>query len=842
MSAEATFIWGPPGTGKTDVVARIVEGCHRLGQTVLFLAPTHIAVDQALLRICGLLESEPGFEAGLVQRSGEMAVAALKEKFGDRVDTDLIVARLSAELAERIASMERALKEVCAGVASHREALRLNAELESLRSRLRQAEEQVAVTGETIRVNDAKRYGAKAEIARIGEPSGLMANRKAKQLDGLRLGLQTLEAAWATASAHHQAWKDEAADAQRTISDIELKLPFAAALVKDIEPLAVLLRREEEMKRKLTAWEDERRAVTDSVRSCCRVLGATVAKAVQSRKLMDRVDVVVIDEAGMVDLPSAWLAAGLATRRIVVAGDFRQLPAITKGSGSRRAKPAERSLSAEWTNRDAFHAAGLVDDSGRARLGDARLVVLDTQYRMRPAICGLVNKVAYPDAPLTTGRSDGSGLPRSPLIERAIVLIDTSGRCLDGRDHKSNPVHEAVIHELIRGLQYDGVLPGRKHPRAAESAAARMAIIAPYKNQTRALTSSLKYRFGDEYEDLVDTVHRFQGSERGIVVLDTVAGIGKSIGYFWEHTGLTSTTCRLLNVAVSRARDHLVVVADVDFLSRKLPPGSEVSVMLEHLRGDPGVQHLSVDELVPIRSAADLHGLNADELARPAFFPADEVRRAVEWDIERAERRIDIYCAFLSPVPVRRWAKRLAARVAAGVDVVVYTRTHEGKKELIAQHDVLKEAGCRVETRDRERMHEKVVIIDETVLWHGSLNLLSHTGSTDLMMRITSPESCAQVRRIVEQARKDRPARPWPPRGSDSVDDTASAAATPSGSAPAPGVVVNGRLYLKVPFEEKDVAKRSFGADWDKKLKLWHVDAATAQIDQLRRWLPPGTP
>jgi hypothetical protein len=40
--------------------------------------------------------------------------------------------------------------------------------------------------------------------------------------------------------------------------------------------------------------------------------------------------------------------------------------------------------------------------------------------------------------------------------------------------------------------------------------------------------------------------------------------------------------------------------------------------------------------MVPFLSADDLAGLNEEGLARPAFFPADEVPRAVEWDLEHA--------------------------------------------------------------------------------------------------------------------------------------------------------------------------------------------------------------
>lgn len=68
LACDITFIWGPPGTGKTEVVGRIVEGCVRQGLRVLFLSPTHVAVDQAVERICALLEREDGFELGLLQR------------------------------------------------------------------------------------------------------------------------------------------------------------------------------------------------------------------------------------------------------------------------------------------------------------------------------------------------------------------------------------------------------------------------------------------------------------------------------------------------------------------------------------------------------------------------------------------------------------------------------------------------------------------------------------------------------------------------------------------------------------------------------------------------------
>lgn len=46
----------------------------------------------------------------------------------------------------------------------------------------------------------------------------------------------------------------------------------------------------------------------------------------------------------------------------------------------------------------------------------------------------------------------------------------------------------------------------------------------------------------------------------------------------------------------------------------------------------------------------------------------------------------------------------------------------------------------------------RVLVLDRTVLWHGSLNLLASPGPTDLMMRLTDPAACERVGRVIERA------------------------------------------------------------------------------------------
>lgn len=55
-----TFIWGPPGTGKTTALARIVSEYILKGKRVLMLSYSNVSVDGALLKVAGSLEYEEG--------------------------------------------------------------------------------------------------------------------------------------------------------------------------------------------------------------------------------------------------------------------------------------------------------------------------------------------------------------------------------------------------------------------------------------------------------------------------------------------------------------------------------------------------------------------------------------------------------------------------------------------------------------------------------------------------------------------------------------------------------------------------------------------------------------
>lgn len=78
VSPGGTFIWGPPGTGKTTVISQAVQVALLRGQSVLIASSTSEAVDRALERIAGRAE---GLGPGTIIRhcaSGDKVLGSIR--------------------------------------------------------------------------------------------------------------------------------------------------------------------------------------------------------------------------------------------------------------------------------------------------------------------------------------------------------------------------------------------------------------------------------------------------------------------------------------------------------------------------------------------------------------------------------------------------------------------------------------------------------------------------------------------------------------------------------------------------------------------------------------------
>jgi AAA domain len=113
VGRDTTFIWGPPGTGKTRTIGRIGVELVRRGRSVLLVSHTNAAVDQAILKIADELGDE--LIDGTVLRLGEASDPALRAR--TRLLAETHIDERGAALAserEQLASerMEKAARSI----------------------------------------------------------------------------------------------------------------------------------------------------------------------------------------------------------------------------------------------------------------------------------------------------------------------------------------------------------------------------------------------------------------------------------------------------------------------------------------------------------------------------------------------------------------------------------------------------------------------------------------------------------------------------------------------------------------------------------------------------------
>jgi hypothetical protein len=282
-------------------------------------------------------------------------------------------------------------------------------------------------------------------------------------------------------------------------------------------------------------------------------------------------DLVIIDEASQCAIPHV-LPLLFRARRALIIGDLMQLPQIVTIDAEREGLiRREAGLRSAWLEKyrlafrrhSAFHAAE------RATGGS---LLLDEHFRCHPQIAAFANHRFYDGqlVVLTDVRS------RPSLAGRpAIIWSNVVGHAVRPRSDGSWVNHEEV-QKVIESVRY--LL--KQLPSDAT-----VGVVTPYKAHAEAV----KRQLGPNLDRVrVGTVHTFQGGERDVMVFSLVASDGMSDRSIrWVDRQLN-----MWNVAITRARSHLIVVGDS---------------ALWHRRGGVGAA------LWAAANAANGNGLNEDE-------------------------------------------------------------------------------------------------------------------------------------------------------------------------------------------------------------------------------------
>ena len=326
--------------------------------------------------------------------------------------------------------------------------------------------------------------------------------------------------------------------------------PRRAEIQKDLSKIRMKLR------------EEEQELIQEAPFVATTVSKALVDKAVYSQHF----DLVIFDEASMAYVPQVVFAAGLASSRFCCLGDFRQLPVIVQSSENR------------LLEEDIFNYTGITT-AVETEQGHSWLVMLNYQFRMHPDIARFASRSVYgglleSDPSVFESRQIIAQL--DPLKDEPLGLIDLSGTysvCIKTMDGSRINILSAFMCMKLAEMLCNKYNVG---------------IITPYNAQSRLILAMIRdLRERDKtYESVGSaTVHQFQGSERPIIIYDTVDCFRMP----YPGTLLTSMkndiADRLFNVAVTRAQGKFIMVANTEYLIRKkISRDLMISKLLSHIR------------------------------------------------------------------------------------------------------------------------------------------------------------------------------------------------------------------------------------------------------------------
>lgn len=227
-------------------------------------------------------------------------------------------------------------------------------------------------------------------------------------------------------------------------------------------------------------------------------------------------DYLIIDESSQVDVLSGSLALSCA-KNVVIVGDLKQLPHVI----TNETKDLIQIVYNQYKVDEAYHYDNNLLLSITKIFKDVPKTLLKEHYRCNPKIIGFCNKKFYNNELIVLTKFKNEN--ESPL-----VLFNTAeGNHARGKYNQRQI--DVITNEILPNLNDSSI-----------------GIISPFRKQVNKINE--EYKNNKEIE--VDTVHKYQGREKNIIILSTVVNDEDEF----------ADDKNLLNVAISRAVDKLYVV------------------------------------------------------------------------------------------------------------------------------------------------------------------------------------------------------------------------------------------------------------------------------------------
>ncbi len=317
------------------------------------------------------------------------------------------------------------------------------------------------------------------------------------------------------------------------------------------------------------------RAELRSVLESHRIVVSTVASFGQNEGLLKlkKFQRLIVDEASQILEPQL---VGLLTRfdHFVLIGDHRQLPAVTTqqpettlvedpemrnaGLNDLRDSYFER-LYRQCRERGWHHSYGQLDRQGRmhAEIMDfPNRYFYESQLRtLNPGILAQKSGKTDPQhAKIAYLLPGADPVFEQTISTRRVVFLPVGGEDQTPNLKTSRIEAEAVVR-LITMFKHIWAANGKTWQPART-----LGVITPWRAQIAQIRECLPAAGLDPDEVTIDTVERYQGGARDVIIISTC------VQAEYQMTGLVNLSSegvdRKLNVALTRAREHLIMIGN----------------------------------------------------------------------------------------------------------------------------------------------------------------------------------------------------------------------------------------------------------------------------------------
>ena len=539
LTSRISVIQGPPGTGKTQTILNIIANLLLQNKTIAIAAGNNEAVkniieklkDESLDSICAPLGSNSNVEDFM---ENQKSIEYLKTQLAD----DTLI--MPAEIKEKAKNIEKYFRIQSEIGSLYKELYELSAE-----KRVSDYTYEKIVNAVPEKLLSQRKIANPLASAAYIETLGMKARisfadrlrlRFTYKIKDTRNVLKNISSS--TFYLQHYFYDMRKTEIEKRLEKLKTEaasLDISESSLSDFRKISMCLLRRH-LQKHYEGTEDRKFTFSDYKQNFhvfterYPVVFSTTHSLHHCTDNAFLYDYLIIDEASQVDLCSA-VAAMSCARNLICVGDSKQLPHVVRTKDQRIIKPLTSTFDIPETYDYCSHSllSFIVEKYGNS----IPSTLLKEHFRCDPDIIGFCNKRFYNDElVIRTEHKEGNGVKVFKTLSHSERERTNERQCKSIRDE--------ILPET--GIKDTG-------------------IVTPYRAQADLLKQWLPYN-----ELLIDTVHKFQGKERSSIILSTVSDHVR----VYEDADQTDflNNPNLINVAISRAKNRLYVVASEELLNQ----------------------------------------------------------------------------------------------------------------------------------------------------------------------------------------------------------------------------------------------------------------------------------